>query len=204
MTYSQLFKKEKVVRQLSLVQLIAYFGAWFSNVAIFSMLVEFGASSFTISLVTAMLFLPAIIISPFSGTLIDRLPLKKLMVTLLSIELIMTIMFLFIGSIDDIWLLCIILFIRMGSASMFFSTEMTLLPKVISGEALQKANEIHSIIWSFTYTSGMAVSGIVVALWGTDVAFIIDAFFFILALIIFIPIKLDIPVANHTDRKSVV
>ncbi|MBT6577962.1 MAG: MFS transporter, partial [Campylobacteraceae bacterium] len=200
MTYSQLFKKEKVVRQLSLVQLIAYFGAWFSNVAIFSMLVEFGASSFTISLVTAMLFLPAIIISPFSGTLIDRLPLKKLMVTLLSIELIMTIMFLFIGSIDDIWLLCIILFIRMGSASMFFSTEMTLLPKVISGEALQKANEIHSIIWSFTYTSGMAVSGIVVALWGTDVAFIIDAFFFILALIIFIPIKLDIPVANHTNK----
>jgi len=83
---------------------------------------------------------------------------------------------------------------------MFFSTEMTLLPKVISGEALQKANEIHSIIWSFTYTSGMAVSGIVVALWGTDVAFIIDAFFFILALIIFIPIKLDIPVANHTNK----
>jgi len=119
------------------------------------------------------------------------------MVALLSIELIMTIMFLFIKSIDDVWLLCIILFIRMGSASMFFSAEMTLLPRVISGESLRKANEIHSIIWSFTYTAGMAISGIVVAIWGTTTAFLIDTIFFIIALIIFIPIKLDIPISKH-------
>ena len=200
MTYSELFKQEKIVRQLSIVQLIAYFGAWFSNVAIFTMLVEFNASSLLVSLVTAMLFLPAIIISPISGTLIDRLPLKKLMVTLLIIELIMTICLLMINTIDDIWLLCLILFIRMGSASMFFSTEMTLLPKVISGIALQKANEIHSIIWSFTYTAGMAISGIVVAFWGTKIAFIIDALFFVVALLIFLPIKLEIPIQKHTDN----
>jgi MFS family permease len=200
MTYSELFKQEKIVRQLSIVQLIAYFGAWFSNVAIFTMLVEFNASSLLVSLVTAMLFLPAIIISPISGTLIDRLPLKKLMVVLLVIELIMTICLLMINTIDDIWLLCLILFIRMGSASMFFSTEMTLLPKVISGIALQKANEIHSIIWSFTYTAGMAISGIVVAFWGTKIAFIIDALFFVVALLIFLPIKLEIPIQKHTDN----
>jgi MFS family permease len=200
MTYFELFKQEKIVRQLSIVQLIAYFGAWFSNVAIFTMLVEFNASSLLVSLVTAMLFLPAIIISPISGTLIDRLPLKKLMVILLVIELIMTICLLTINTIDDIWLLCVILFIRMGSASMFFSTEMTLLPKVISGIALQKANEIHSIIWSFTYTAGMAISGIVVAFWGTKIAFIIDALFFVVALLIFLPIKLEIPIQKHTDN----
>ncbi len=199
MTYRELFKQEKIVRQISLTQLIAYFGAWFSNVAIFSMLVEFGASSFMISLVTAMLFLPGIILSPFSGTLIDRLPLKNLMIVLLTIELVMTILFLTITSINDIWLLMIILFIRMGAASMFFSSEMTLLPKLISGVALQKANEIHSIIWSFTYTAGMATSGIIVAIYGTTTAFIIDALFFVAALIIFIPIKLDIPTLEVTQ-----
>lgn len=193
MTYGELFKQEKIVRQLSITQLIAYFGAWFSNVAIFSMLIELNASSFMISLVTAMLFLPGIVLSPFSGTLIDRLPLKKLMITLLGIELLMTISFLSISSIDHIWFLMLILFIRMGAASMFFSSEMTLLPKVISGVALQKANEIHSIIWSFTYTAGMAASGIVVAIYGTTTAFIIDAGFFVAALLVFIPIKLDLP-----------
>ena len=200
MTYKELLKTHKIVRQLSLVQIIAYFGAWFSNVAIFSMLIQFGASSFLISLVTAMMFLPAVITSPFSGALIDRLPLKKLMVFLLCTELIMTLCVLTITSIDDIWLLCMILFIRMGAASMFFSTEMTLLPKVISGVALQKANEIHSIIWSFTYTAGMASSGIVVAIWGIKTAFIIDAVFFITALLFFIPIKLNIPINKNKEK----
>lgn len=200
MTYRELFTQHKIVRQLSLTQLIAYFGAWFSNVAIFTMLIELGADSFTISLVTAMLFLPAIVISPFSGTYIDRLPLKKLMIVLLSIEFTMTLMFLTIGSLDDIWLLMAILFIRMGSASMFFSCEMTLMPKLLSGKALQKANELHSIIWSFTYTAGMAISGVVVALWGTDVAFIIDAGFFLVALLIFIPIKFDLPIVENGQK----
>lgn len=200
MTYRELFSKHKIVRQLSLTQIIAYFGAWFSNVAIFTMLVDLGADSFTISIVTAMLFLPAIIISPFSGTFIDRVSIKKLMVTLLTIELTMTLMFLTISSLDDLWLLMLILFIRMGSASMFFSCEMSLLPKVISGVALQKANEVHSIIWSFTYTAGMASSGVVVALWGTDVAFIIDACFFIAALLVFIPIKFNLPIIEYQDK----
>jgi DHA3 family macrolide efflux protein-like MFS transporter len=200
LTYRQLLKEEKVVRQLSLTQIIAYFGAWFSNVAIFTMLVNLGASSLMISIVTAMLFLPGILISPFSGALIDRLPLKKLMIILLLTELLMTVMFLTITTIDDLWLLMLILFIRMGSASMFFSCEMSLLPKVISGVKLQKANEIHSIIWSFTYTAGMASSGIVVAIWGTTTAFIIDALFFVAALLVFVTIKIDLPIKEHSEK----
>jgi hypothetical protein len=69
----------------------------------------------------------------------------------------------------------ILLFIRMGSASMFFTTEMTLLPIIISGEALVKANEIHSIIWSFTFSAGMALGGIAVYQFGVYGAILIDS-----------------------------
>jgi len=94
----------------------------------------------------------------------------------------MTLCFLMINSIDDVWLLLLLLFIRMGSASIFFTTEMSLLPKLLSGEALVKANEIHSIIWSFTFTAGMAFGGIVVSIFGVKISFLIDALFFIFAL----------------------
>ncbi|MEA1915358.1 MAG: MFS transporter, partial [Campylobacterota bacterium] len=90
MTYRELFKQHKIIRQLSIVQIIAYFGAWFSNVAIFTMLVQFGVSPLIISFVAAMHFLPGIILSPLSGTIIDRSDIKKLMITLMSIELLMT------------------------------------------------------------------------------------------------------------------
>lgn len=200
MQYRELFRKHKVVGQLSLLQLIAYFGAWFSNVAIYTMLVQFGSSDFAIAMVAAMHLIPAIVIAPLSGVIIDKFKLKPLMLVLLCTELLMTLLFLTITQKEDLWILMILIFIRMGSASMFFSTEMSLLPKLVSGIALQKANEVHSIIWSFTFAVGMALSGLVVNHYGVRVAIMLDALFFILAIIVFLNINFKVEII-HTKEK---
>lgn len=202
MNYRKLLKDHPTIRQLSLLQFIAYFGAWFSNVAIYTMLVEFGSTAFAISVVAAMHLLPAVIIAPLSGAIIDRFRIKSLMLTLLSIELVMTLLFLTINDASQIWLLMIFIFIRMGAASMFFSTEMSLLPKIISGTALQKANEIHSIIWSFTYAAGMAAGGVIVNWFGIKTSIMIDAMFFVAAIIVFLNIEFKVDVI-HTKEKLV-
>lgn len=93
MNYRELLTKYPVIRKLSLLQLIAYFGAWFSNVAIYTMAVNFGSTAFAISLITAMHLIPAILIAPLSGSIIDRFKIKSLMLTLLCIELLMTLLF---------------------------------------------------------------------------------------------------------------
>ena len=200
LNYRKLFSAHKIIRDLSLVQFIAYFGAWFSNVAIYTMLVNFGSSEMAISVVTAMHFLPAILIAPFSGAIIDRVKIKPLMITLLATELLMTILFLTIDNKDDLWLLMILIFVRMSAASMFFSTEMSLLAKLLRGKPLQMANEIHSIIWSFTYAAGMAVSGFVVNWYGVKTAFMIDAVIFAIALIVFIRIDFVVKASTATDK----
>lgn len=200
LNYRKLFREHKIIRDLSLVQFISYFGAWFSNVAIYTMLVNFGSTEFAISLVTAMHFLPAILIAPFSGAIIDRVKIKPLMISLIIVELVMTLCFLTIDDKSQLWLLMIFIFIRMSAASMFFSTEMSLLAKLLREKPLQLANEIHSIIWSFTYAAGMAISGFVVNLYGVKVAFIIDAFIFLTALIIFINIDFVVKASVTTDK----
>ena len=200
MNYRKLFAEHKIIRDLSLVQFIAYFGAWFSNVAIYTMLVDFGSTEFAISIVTAMHFLPAVIIAPISGAIIDRVKIKPLMLSLLATELVMTILFLTIDNKSEIWLLMILIFIRMSAASMFFSTEMSLLAKLLNGKPLQMANEIHSIIWSFTYAVGMAISGFIVNWYGVKTAFILDALIFTIALIVFIRIDFVVKASIATDK----
>ena len=202
MTHRELLKTHKVVRQLSAVQFIAYFGAWFTNVAIYSMLVKFGASPILIATVAAMHLIPGIVLSPFNGSIVDRIEVKKLMMILLSVELCMTLGFLLINSLDDVWLLLLLLFIRMGSASMFFTTEMSLLPKLLKGESLVKANEIHSIIWSFTFTAGMAIGGIIVSIFGEKISFLIDGVFFLTALVILSQIHFNVQM--ETVHKSII
>ena len=200
MTYRELLSNHKIVRQLSAVQFIAYFGAWFSNVAIYSMLVEFGASAFLIATVTAMHLIPGVILAPFSGSFVDRIPVKKLMFILLTTELFMTLCFMLINSLNDVWMLLIFLFIRMGSASIFFTTEMSLLPKLLTGKILVKANELHSVIWSFTFTAGMALGGIVVNIWGVKISFLIDGIFFVTALFILTKIDFKIEAVKFEEN----
>lgn len=200
MEYLTLLKQNKLLRRLSLLQIFAYFGAWFSHVAIYTMLVEFQASSVLISVVIAMNFLPSILLSPFLGSLIDRLNIKKFILTLLIVEVLMTSCYFFITSLEDIYLLIGLIFIRMSSASAFFTSEMALLPKVLDGKLLTKANEIHSIIWSLTFALGMAIGGIVVDIFGIYTAFFIDIVFFIIAIVILINTKIDVKITFATQN----
>jgi MFS family permease len=80
----------------------------------------------------------------------------------------------------------------MGAASFYFTVEMSLLPKILEGKALQYANEIHSMIWSFSYTLGMALSGLLVYKVGVQTAFVIDGFLFILASFMLMGLQLEI------------
>ena len=115
--YINFLRDKPIIRSLSLVNFIASFGAWFSTVAIYTMVVEFGSSEFAIAIVTAMHFIPAILIAPFSGSLIDRLRIKPLMVTLLFIELSMTACFLLIETSSQLWLLLIFIFLEFFESS---------------------------------------------------------------------------------------
>ncbi len=190
--YIDLLRQESVLRRLSLIQLISYFGTWFSNVAIYTLLIQLESSAFVIALVASMHFLPGVLIAPVSGVLIDKLRPKNLMLSLLLIEIVSTFLLLLVTSSDWIWLLFVLIFVRMGAASFYFTVEMSLLPKIVEGKALQYANEIHSIIWSFSYTLGMALSGLLVYKVGVQTAFVIDAFLFILASFMLMGLQLEI------------
>ncbi len=188
--YKQLLKNP-VIRQLSIVQFIAYFGSWFSNVAIYTLILEFGVSPMVNAMVVATYSLPAIILAPMSGAIVDKLPFKRFMIILLAIELIMTLMYLMITDISDVWLLILFIFIRMTAASLFFTAEMSLLPQVVSNDELKQANELHSIIWSSTFALGMAAGGLATNWFGAHQVFLIDALLFLIAIFMFSSIPIE-------------
>ncbi len=198
--YISLLKSHPVLLRLSTIQLISYFGAWFSNVAIYTLLLEMNVSAQIVAFVAMLHFLAGVIQAPISGVIIDRMSPKKLMLSLISIEVIATFCLIFITELSDLWLLYILIFLKMAAASFYFTTEMSLLPKILDGDKLQKANEIHSIIWSLSYTLGMAISGFVVYALGVKVAFILDASIFVVAF--YLLFKLEILVTMHPVKEK--
>lgn len=192
--YIQLLKSELVLRRLSTIQLIAYFGAWFSNVAIYTLLLELNVSASVVAFVAMLHFLAGVVQAPFSGSIIDSVRPKKLLLILISVEIFATFSLIFVNSTSDLLLLYVLIFVKMAAASFYFTTEMSLLPKILHGDKLQRANELHSIIWSLSYTLGMAISGFVVYWFGVKVAFILDALMFVVGFVLLYNLEIKIEV----------
>jgi MFS family permease len=176
LTFRQLLVEHPLFFRFWVMFLFMDFGAWFSVVAIYTLLTDFEASALVIALVAALHWLPGALQAPITGIVIDRVDAKKLMIGLISIELITTLGFLGVRDGSLIWLLMALVFVRMSVVSFFFTAFQAMLPKIVGrGEALRRANELTSLTWSLTFILGMALGGVVVAAWGTDIAFLIDA-----------------------------
>ena len=163
------------------------------------MMLEYGASELAIAYIFMMLMLPAVILAPISGWIIDKVPFKKLMGILLLVEISMTLCFMTVNSLDDINSLMLFVFIRSAAASILFAAEMALFPKILQGEMLKKTNEIHSIVWSVCFAAGMALGGLVTYYFGYDATFFIDVTLYSVAFILLLGLKLSLKPVNHTE-----
>jgi len=198
--YIELLRSEKIFRRLSTIQLIAYFGAWFSNVAIYTLLIELHVDAKVVAFVAMLHFLAGVVQAPLSGSIIDSVRPKKLLLILISMEIVSTFLLIFINDVNDLNFLYILIFIKMAAASFYFTTEMSLLPKILHGSKLQRANELHSIIWSLSYTLGMAVSGFVVYWLGIKIAFILDSLMFVVAFILLYTLEIELEVIKVKEK----
>ena len=195
--YWTLLRDEAVLRRLTLIQLLSYFGAWFTNVAIYTLLINMEVSASVIAMTAALHFIPGVLQAPFSGVLIDRVEPKKMMLFLMLTEIISTLLLVLISNESHLLWLYLLIVLRMAASSFYFTLEMALLPRILKAKALLMANEIHSIIWSISYTFGMALSGFFVYKMGVTAAFIVDAMLFALALLLLVPLKLQTPMKRH-------
>lgn len=199
MKYGEIFKNP-VTRGLTTIQFLSYFGTVFSHVAIASLLVKLGAGADMIAMIFIAILLPSLVLAPVNGYIIDRFEFKKLILILLIIEMSMTICFMFVDTLEYVWLLWSFLFIRSIAGTIIFTAEMSYLPKVISGETLKAANEVHSIIWSSTFAFGMALGGLSTYYFGYIGTFIIDFSFYVIAF--FVMFKLPIVVIRNKAQSA--
>ena len=158
---------------------MCYFGVWFSHTGIFTLLITLDAPVWALTLSAAMAFIPGVVIAPFSGILVDKFSPKPMLVIMMAVETVSVFMLVFINSLDYLWLLLLIIFIRNGVGGMYFQVEMSVLPKILNKESLKLANEIHSIIWAVSYTAGMGLAGVYIHFFGIKSAFLLDGMLYI-------------------------
>ncbi|HED5251065.1 TPA: MFS transporter [Campylobacter jejuni] len=198
MNYIELLKNNKNIRILASVQFIVYFGAWFSQTGVFTLLVELNAPTWATATSAMLAFLPGVLLAPINGVIVEKNKPKKLLLSMISIELISIFCLIFVTSLSMLWLLFILIFIRLCVASIYFQAEMSLLAKILTPQELKLANEMHSVIWAISYTAGMASAGIFIYFLGIKTAFLFDCMLILIGISFLV--RLSIPDFHHKTQ----
>ena len=173
--YLELIRTNHAFRRLWSASVISMLGEWFNTIALFLLIFEYTESEFLLGLLFTMRMLCFAAFQPFGGLLADRLNRKTIMVWTNILQVGLALSFLLIDGKNHIVWIYVLTGAMMIMHGMYVTAERAALPNIVPAEHLATANALDAASWSTALCLGAMLGGIVVEIWGTDAAFIIDA-----------------------------
>lgn len=189
--YIEFFSSNARYRRLWAASVISLLGEWFNTIALFLLILEYSGSEFLLGILFSVRMFLFAISQPINGLLADRLNRKSLMFWSNNMQIVLALTFLFVDGPEDMWWLITVSGIMMLLHGVYVTAERAAVPNIVDDEDLITANAIGSASWSTALCLGAMLGGIVVSKWGTDAAFIIDSFTFLISSIILIPLVIE-------------
>ena len=189
--YIEFFSSNPKYRRLWAASVISLLGEWFNTIALFILILEYSGSQFLLGILFAVRMFLFGISQPINGLLADRMNRKTLMLWSNILQIGLALSFLFVDGEEDMWWLISVSGLMMLLHGVYATAERAAVPNIVDDEDLITANAIGSASWSTALCMGAMLGGVVVNQWGTDAAFIIDSFTFLISAIILIPLTID-------------
>lgn len=181
MGYGELIRSNRNFRYLWLGQIVSLLGDWFNLIASAALIATLTQSGTAIGSLFVVRTLAPFLVSPVAGVIADRYNRKRILIVTDIVRAITVLGFLFVREASMVWLLYALTAIQLGISGFFFPTRNAILPDIVSERGIGAANALSSATWSVMLAVGAAIGGLVSGLWGSDVAFIIDALTFLLS-----------------------
>lgn len=176
--YFLLLRSNAHFRRLWLAQLISEIGDWFYSLAIYDLLLVTTHSGKAVAWAIILQTLPWFFMTPLAGHLADRFSRRSLMILADVVRGCVVLGLLMVHTRDDVWLVYVLLAFEVIFASIFEPARNALLPIVAKGDELLPANALSAATWSLALAVGAATGGLVTALLGRNVAFVINSLSF--------------------------
>jgi transmembrane secretion effector len=174
-SYISLLRSNRNFRLLYIGQTISQLGDWFNAVAVFALLLDLTGSATAVAWMMIVQFLPVAVVGPLAGVVVDRVDRRRLMIITDILRGCLVLVLLVIRRPDQVWIAYVVMAITVGAQGFFEPARTATIPNLTSPEELMPANALSSATWSAMLAIGASVGGIVTAVAGRNVAFIVNA-----------------------------
>jgi MFS family permease len=163
-------------------QVVSEIGDHFNNIAVFSLAVAHTKSGLVVSGVMLSRAIPAVLIGPLAGVVLDRANRKHVMIASDLIRAIVAMAFILTVRRTDTWLLYVLSALLMLASPFFTSGRASILPSIATKDELHTANSLTQTTQWTTLTIGTFLGGTSVmqfgyrwAFFGNSLSFLVSA-----------------------------
>ena len=173
--YTTLLRRNRNFRLLYVGQTISQLGDWFNAVAVYALLLDLTRSATAVAAVMIVQYLPVALLGPIAGVVVDRVDRRRLMIAADVLRGCFILALLIVRRADQVWIVYVVMALVFGAQAFFEPARTATIPNVTSDEELLPANALSSATWSAMLAIGASIGGVVTAVFGRNVAFVINA-----------------------------
>lgn len=198
----RLLRTNADLRALFVAQVVSFMGDWFSFVAVTGIVKDGTGSPFLVSLAYVSFSLPAFLVSPVAGAVVDRFDRRRLLLVV-SVAQAVAALGLLTASDHRVWPVFVFQGLVSGLAAFVKPAIDAGIPNLArdAGE-LSAANQLFGSTWGVMLALGAALGGVFSEAFGRDAAFIANSVSFVLALGLFALIRRPMQEPQHAHRPT--
>ena len=171
-------RRNRNFRLLYIGQTISQLGDWFNAVAVFALLLDLTGSATAVAWMMIVQFLPVAVFGPLAGVVVDRVDRRRLMIATDVARGCLILVLLLIQRRDQVWIAYVVMAFAVGAQAFFEPARTATIPNVTAPDELLTANALSSATWSAMLAIGASIGGVVTAIAGRNVAFVVNALSF--------------------------
>jgi MFS family permease len=180
-SYVRLVRGNANLRRLWLAQIVSEIGDWFYTLSIYTLLLQLTGRASSVGLAMVLQVLPQTFMGPTAGVVNDRLKRKHVMIAADLVRFVVVLSMLLVRSRSMVWLVYPLLLAETVMVSFFEPARNAVIPNIAASNEVLVANTLSSATWSVNLMIGAAAGGVVAALFGRDVTFIVNALSFLVS-----------------------
>jgi MFS family permease len=168
---------------------VSYLGNWIYLIALNLAILDITGSAAAVAGIFILRPLAVLITNTWSGSVIDRVNKRKLMIT---VDIIRGALIMTLPIISSLWVIYSILLLTNIAGSFFGPSSSVYMTKLVPSENRKRFNSFMSMTSSGAFLLGPAIAGLLIMKFGTDLCIIINAItFFICAFFIYLLPNVD-------------
>jgi MFS family permease len=162
-------------------QLISLVGTWMQSVAQSWLVLELTNSPFLLGLIGTLQFAPVLVLSFFAGALADRLPKRRLLVVTQSLMCVQALVLAALVHRGHVayWHVAVMATIYGVANTVDMPTRQAFIVEMVGRDSLRSAIALNSAMFNGARVIGPALAGLVIARWGTALAFFFNGLSFV-------------------------